>query len=236
MDNDIQIPTSVWELINQAQHMFRTGNRNGAQSLLERGLQQVDRRNCGRTLALLSQLSQCLVAQRKYFEAVAILQEALQTCDQIPSERASKESRSVIMRMLGECLMFQRRYAEAEAIWRAAVDFNRKLLGNHIITATTINQLAVCLSRQRKYAEAEPYWQESMQMIGVPSIYGDSPITAVRTMIDLADCLSAQGKHAQAEPILERALQFTENVLNRKLEMIDTLRSRLARCRTAQGK
>ncbi|MEM9447012.1 MAG: CHAT domain-containing tetratricopeptide repeat protein [Cyanobacteria bacterium P01_E01_bin.6] len=104
-------------------------------------------------------------------------------------------------------------YAEAVPIAEQALTVREEALGlNHLLTATSLNNLASLHLSLGHYEEAEPLFQTAltvtMQILGL-----DHPKTATN-FNNLANLYLSQGRYEEAEPLFQRALAVTEQALS----------------------
>ena len=105
----------------------------------------------------------------------------------------------------------QGRYAESEKSWIAALEQANTFGDDHLLLATSLNNLAELYRTQGKYEEAEPLYKRSLT-IREKSL-GPEASGVAGSLNNLALLYHTQGKYEQAEPLFQRSLTIWEKAL-----------------------
>ena len=117
-----------------------------------------------------------------------------------------------LLNQAGYYLYEHAQYTEAEPLYQRALAIREKMLGaEHLLTASSLNNLAALYESQGKYEQAEPLYQRALA-ICEKELGADHPDTAT-SLNNLARLYHTQGKYEQAEPLFQRALAIREKRL-----------------------
>jgi serine/threonine-protein kinase len=137
----------------EAEPLFREVLERRRASLDEDDLAVAEvEQDLGNTLLSLSELP----------EAESLLRSALRKRSARLGEESALAAES--LSSLGVLLAAKGDYAEAEEIFRRTVALNRRLLGDHLVVARELNNLAATLWYRGAVAEAVPFQREAIEM------------------------------------------------------------------------
>ncbi|RAO73452.1 uncharacterized protein BHQ10_009464 [Talaromyces amestolkiae] len=127
------------------------------------------------------------------------------------------------------------KYDEAEKLNRRVLEGCEKELGvQHLVTLTSVSNLALVLQYQGKYDEAEKLNQRALE--GSEKELGVQHPDTVTSVNNLAIVLQYQGKYNEAEKLYQRALKGCEKELGKKHPDTLTSVSNLAMVLRFQGR
>jgi tetratricopeptide (TPR) repeat protein len=94
---------------------------------------------------------------------------------------------------------------EAEPLYRRSLAIREQQLGpDHLVVATSLNNLAGLYDSQGRYGEAEPLYRRSL-VIREHQLGAEHPAVAT-SLNNLAGLYDSQGRYGEAEPLYLRSL------------------------------
>lgn len=186
--------------------------------------------------ALWNELNQAaikLYQQRKYDEAVAYAERALNVAthtfgDEHPNVARSLNNLATVYQSLGK-------YALAQPPYERALEIYEKSLGkNHYQVAISLDNLAELHRSQGKYADVERLYKRSFAIYEM--VLGKNHPDVAQSLTNLADLYRHQREYSKAEPLYIRALQMQEAALGNEDPTVARTLTNLAELYTAQGR
>lgn len=149
------------------------------------------------------QKSRNLFEERKYDEAIALLQPVIEGIEK--SRGAEDPTLVKHFDLLAQIYEAMGRYADAEPLWRRSLQIRSKHLGaDHPEVIGSGDKLAMSLLAQKKYPEAETFLKKSMAHREIA--FGPDDSRIMPSLNRLAELYVAQGKFAEAESFAKRSV------------------------------
>lgn len=94
---------------------------------------------------------------------------------------------------------------EAIPLYRMSLEIRQNSLGEqHLVVATSLNNLAISLKRKGQYQEAEEAYSRSLAIR--EGLLGEDHVSVAQSLHNLAALKDAMGDHEEAEQLYRRAI------------------------------
>lgn len=141
-----------------------------------------------------------------------LLEQAQAATDLIMGYKLASETAVLLLVCTGYYYNAQGRYREAEPLYQQALTMTRLLLGDeHLVVATSLNNLAFLHHKQGRYGEAESLYQQALVMYG--QLLGEDHPDVATSLNNLAALYKNQGRYGEAEPLYQQALVMRQRLL-----------------------
>jgi tetratricopeptide (TPR) repeat protein len=170
-----------------------------------------------------------------WLQCERLLPHALVCATWIEREPILTTEASHLLHKAGTYLEERGQYSEAEPLLMRALAICEQQWGTeHLLTASSLNNLARLYRHLGRYSEAEPFFRRALS-IREQQLGAEHPDTA-SSLYNLAALYSYQGRYSEAEPLFQRALAVFEKQLGTEHPLTATSLNGLARTYCDRGK
>ncbi len=157
------------------------------------------------TVRLLINAGHYLTERGQYFEAEALLQQALMILEKLPSIELATLAEN--LHHLADLYRLWGRYAQALPLFEQSLAMRQQTLGpDHHNVASTLNNMAKLYFHQAKYNQAEQLYQQALTI--QEKALGPEHPDVISTLRNMALNYGSQGKYGQAEQLYRRFYTF----------------------------